>query len=77
MRLLKLVWERWKLIAHAIGDVQARVLLSLFYFVIVAPFAAGVKLLSDPLALRARAVPGWLPRPAGADDAETQARRQF
>ena len=55
-------WERWKVIAHAIGTFQARVLLSLFYFLIVPPFALIVKL-KDPLALRRRnRAGGWIDR---------------
>lgn len=50
--VLGLAWARWKIIAHVIGNVQARVLLTLFYFAIVPPFALFVKLGRDPLGLR-------------------------
>ncbi len=49
--LLRL-WERWKVIAHVIGNFQARVLLTVFYFVIAPPFALVVTLGRDPLSLR-------------------------
>jgi hypothetical protein len=75
--ILSAAWERWKLIAHAIGNFQARVLLTLFYFVIVPPFALIVKLARDPLGLRPP--PGgtfWTDRPEADPDAAA-ARRQF
>ena len=50
--LLHLVWERWKVVAHVIGNFQARVLLTVFYFLIVPPFALVVKLAKDPMGLR-------------------------
>ena len=49
--------------ARRIGDVQARILLSFFYFVILAPFALVLRR-SDPLAIRPGAPRGWRPREA-------------
>jgi hypothetical protein len=69
-------WERWKVIAHAIGTFQARVLLSVFYFIVVPPFALIVKV-KDPLGLRRRGrAGGWIERPAVNMSSES-ARRQF
>ncbi|HEV8306238.1 MAG TPA: SxtJ family membrane protein [Methylomirabilota bacterium] len=65
MPLLRAVWAGWVRIAHAIGRVQSRVVLTVLYFVLLGPFALGVRLLADPLQLRRR--PGgshWLPRAA-------------
>ena len=62
-------------IAHVIGNFQARVLLTLFYFAVVPPFAVIVKLAKDPLGLRPpRGSSFWSPR-SEADPAT--ARRQF
>jgi hypothetical protein len=36
--VLKRVWQNWSRIAHAVGTFQARVLLTLFYGVLVLPF---------------------------------------
>ena len=77
MKLLKAMWARWKIVAHKIGNFQARLLLLLFYFIVLAPFAVGVKLLSDPLRLRTGRGHGWLPLPGGDVDAVTLAKRQF
>lgn len=74
---LKRVWARWKVIAHAIGNFQARVLLTLFYFVIVPPFALVVKLAKDPLSLRPpRGESFWIDRPE-PDPTAGASRRQF
>jgi hypothetical protein len=77
MRLLKAIWARRKIVAHKIGNFQARLLLALFYFIVLAPFAVGVKLLSDPLRLRTGRGHGWLLLPPGDVDPVTLARRQF
>ena len=75
--LLRRAWQRWKVIAHIIGNFQARVLLSLFYFLIVPPFALIVKVRKDPLRLRLIASPsGWIERPEPPPPSQA-AHRQF
>ncbi len=71
------LWRGWKRIAHKIGDFQARVLLTVFYFVILAPFALIVRLAADPLAVKSSTIRGWHPRSAGTGGALDRARRQF
>ena len=69
------IWARWKVIAHAIGNFQARLLLSVFYVVIVPVFALIVKL-KDPLQLRRQGQGSfWRPRPESGPASES-ARRQ-
>jgi len=69
------IWARWKAIAHTIGNFQARLLLSVFYVVIVPVFALIVKL-KDPLQLRPQAGGSfWRPRPESRP-ASDSARRQ-
>lgn len=72
--LLRRLWEGWKRVGRKIGDFQARVLLTLFYFVLLAPFAVVVRLKADPLGIK-RGV-GWSPV-VRAGDALERARRQF
>lgn len=74
---LALGWARWKAIAYVIGNFQARVLLWVFYFAVMPPFALIVKLFKDPLGLRApRVHSSWIERPA--PDVPSQAgRRQY
>ncbi len=50
--MLSRFWKQWKLIAHKIGNFQSRILLNIFYFIILMPFGLGVKLFSDPLHLK-------------------------
>ncbi len=76
-RALGWVWNRWKAIAHVIGNFQARLLLSAFYFVVLAPFGIGVRLFSDRLRLKGRSEAQWMPRSADLADAWEKARRQF
>lgn len=75
--LLATLWARWTVIAHVIGNFQARVLLSILYFVLIPPFGLLVRTLMDPLDLRHR--PGetfWRAMaPRGASLGEAQ--RQF
>ncbi len=74
---LKAAWALWKRVARALGNFQARVWLTLFYFVLVPPFALIVRLFSDPLALAAPTGDTyWVTRPA-SDASETTGRRQF
>jgi hypothetical protein len=74
---LRRLWARWEVIAHAIGNFQARFLLSLLYFVLVPPFGLLVRLFMDPLQLRWRARESfWLAAPS-REQSLTAARRQF
>lgn len=76
-RPLQRLWERWKRFAQRMGNFQGRVLLALFYFVVVTPFALLTQWLSDPLHLKGRAGDtAWLARPAVKADIEN-VRRQF
>jgi hypothetical protein len=77
MQLLKVLWVRWKAVAHTIATFQSRALLFIFYYVVLAPFALGMQLASDPLRLRRSAPGGWLPRPEPEGDITLSARRQF
>jgi hypothetical protein len=50
--MLKRAWQAWKTIAHKIGNFRARILLTLFYAVLVFPFGIVVRLFSDPLRIK-------------------------
>jgi hypothetical protein len=73
--ILKSLFARWKIIAHKIGEFQSRLILSVFYFVIFAPFALGLRMFSDPLQLRQ--FYGWTARNDGEGAPEENSRRQF
>ena len=73
--VLRWVWRHWSDIARAIGDFQSRLLLTLFYFTVLAPFGVGARVGVDPLRLRRRAGgSAWVARGSRADG---DATRQF
>jgi hypothetical protein len=72
--MLKRVWEAWKKIAQKIGNFQARVLLTVFYGVIVLPFGLAARLFADPLHIKKKPTE-WLQHPDEAYDLEW-ARKQ-
>jgi len=57
--VLHRAWMGWKRLGKKIGDFQARLLLTVFYFILLSPFALGVRWWSDPLGIKSRAAPGW------------------
>jgi hypothetical protein len=75
--MLRRLWERWKVVARKIGDVQSRLLLCLFYVIILAPFGITVRMLPDPLQLRWQRHAHWLPKEHKATAVRENARRQF
>jgi hypothetical protein len=76
MELLRKFWAGWKAFGHFMGNLLARVVLSIFYFTIFVPFAAGVRWLSDPLKLKPAAGDLWQARKTG-DQTVTDVERQY
>ena len=76
MDLLKKIWEGWKKIAHKIGNFQARIILLIFYFVILAPFAMIIKR-SDPMRLRKGSEHGWQTRASDSSPSAEKMIRQW
>ena len=75
--LLKL-WEGWKAFARSMGGFQSRILLSLFYFFIVTPFGAAVRIFGDPLHLRRAEGPSnWIPKNETTIANLDEAKKQF
>ena len=72
--LFKRMWQGWKKIAHKIGNFQARVLLTIFYGVLVLPFGLAARLFADPLRIKKKPTE-WLQHPNEAYDLEW-ARKQ-
>lgn len=56
-RSLGAAWRWWRALAKKAGNVQARVLLTLFYFTVVAPVGLIVRFASDPLHIKRVDVP--------------------
>jgi hypothetical protein len=76
MAFLKKFWAGWKRFGHFMGDLLARVVLTVFYFTILLPFGLLTTLFGDPLNIKSKAKPDWLKRETG-DQTVTEARRQF
>jgi hypothetical protein len=73
--ILRVAWDRWQIIGHINGDYVARLIVNLFYFTILVPFAVGSKIFTDPLELRKSVTAHWKERKAvGATvkDAQSQ-----
>jgi hypothetical protein len=70
------VWEAWKRIGRRVADVQARILLTLFYFTILGPFAVATRWFADPLAIK-RGHPEWTQRSVDGGVPVESASRQF
>ena len=58
MTLLRKIWNGWKAIAHKIGNFQARIILLIFDFIVLAPFAMIMKRV-DPMRIRKGSAHGW------------------
>jgi hypothetical protein len=69
-------WKAWRRLARRIGDAQARVLLTVFYFVVLGPFALALRWRSDPLAIKPGAPAGWRPRREPEEPLLVRAQRQ-
>jgi hypothetical protein len=76
MSVFAKIWKGWKSVAHKIGNFQARLILILFYFLILAPFALIVRKI-DPLAIRKRTPHGWQNRISDSAAPQQQALRQW
>ena len=52
MKLVKVLWKRWLVIARIIGNFQGQVILTLFYFFLIWPLGIVFSLFADPFRLR-------------------------
>jgi hypothetical protein len=67
-------WRLWKQIAQKVGNLQARILLTVFYSLLMFPFGIAVRLLFDPLRVK-RPPAEWSEHPEETQDFRW-ARRQ-
>ena len=77
---MRYIWKRfvawWMPIAEKIGNFMNRVILSIFYFVVVLPFGLGVSIFLDPLGLRSKRRTAWT-KCAPESNTIEESRRQF
>ena len=67
----KTLWQRWKRLAHRAAEIQAFIVLTIVYWLIVAPIGAMMKIGRRPAPATA-----WKTRPPTGDVAIEDARRQ-
>ncbi len=71
------IWNQWKDFSLRMGSFQSRIVLSLFFFVFVFPFALITKIFIDPLKLKEKkSVSYWDPKQEAHRDID-EFRRQF
>lgn len=62
MSVVQKIWQGWKRFGQFLGDVIGRVVLTVFYFTVFAPFGLGLRLFGDPLHIRPGRAPHWAER---------------
>jgi len=73
---MRRLWQQWRSLARKAGNFQARILLTVFYFTVAAPFGLGTRWFADPLhARRVRGASAWDSRESRAVNL-TELRRQ-
>ncbi|RME69820.1 MAG: hypothetical protein D6784_17765 [Chloroflexi bacterium] len=65
MDFLRKFWTKWKAFGRFLGNMIARVVLTLFYFTVFVPFGLGVRFFSDPLHIKSTPDSFWRPRTTG------------
>lgn len=72
--ILQIAWKRFNVLGGVLGDVQGRVIMTVFYFTIFAPFGIASRLFSDPLRQRTTELK-WAERAPVLEDLDA-ARKQ-
>jgi hypothetical protein len=70
-------WSRWREVSQKAADVQARVLLTVFYFTLMLPFGVVFGLLKDPLRIKSRPSGSYWVERKPVSETLTDAQRQF
>ena len=76
MKGMRRVWEKWKVFARLIADFNSRVILTLFYFLVVGLFSLVVGRWQNYLRRRPPSDTNWLPVVSKTMDL-SDAKRQF
>ena len=74
---VKIVWKRWQQFGQLIGDLFARIVLTILFFTVLMPFCIGIRLFGDPLKMKSdNQVTCWTECSADTPNL-TRSRRQF
>ncbi|HZS34496.1 MAG TPA: hypothetical protein VFC42_14125 [Methylomirabilota bacterium] len=71
---LRALWVLWKRAARRLGELQSRLVLAVFYYLVLGPFCLLVRGRADPFA---PAPGGWRDREDAPPTSPAEARRQF
>ena len=66
--MFRKLWEKWKAFGRFLGNVVARVVMTIFYFTIFLPFGLATTLFSDRLGIKAVPKRLWQKRNPNRDD---------
>lgn len=69
-------WETWKRFGRFMGNIVSRVVFTLLYFTLFAPFGIGARLFTDPLQIKQERESSWNLREAVGNSLE-DIKRQF
>ena len=70
-------WSRWRELSQKAADVQARVLLTVFYFTVMLPFGVVFGLFKDPLRIKRRPSGSYWVERKPTSGTLADAKRQF
>lgn len=70
-------WSRWRAMSQKAADVQARVLLTVFYFTVMLPFGVVFGLFKDPLRIKQRPSGSYWVERKPSSGTLADAKRQF
>lgn len=73
--IFKLAWERFRLNAKGLGDIQGHIAAGVFYFTVMIPFGLITRFNADPLRIKPTTPAGWVNRDPVLHDMES-AKRQ-
>ncbi|MBI2910193.1 MAG: hypothetical protein HYX92_21330 [Chloroflexi bacterium] len=74
LNLVRRAWAAWLRLMRIVGHFQARVVLTVFYFVAIVPVGVGLRVFLDPLRLKRANGSCWLGR--GRQDASLEEARK-
>ncbi len=77
MHFLKLIWKKWLKVAHVIGNFQAQVILTVFYFVIVSPLGLASRFFGDSLDIKPKRMKSNFGKWDHPKESLESARKQF
>lgn len=73
--MVRKLWQKWKAFGELIGNLFARLILSVFYFTVLVPFALIAQFFTDPLVVKTPPESFWQLRKQPGDHFD-EARRQ-